>query len=91
MQPAVPPRPVRGIKNEWLAVILSLLLAGLGQIFVGYIKRGLVILSGSIVIVLLLPDYLLPLALIYLVWNVYDAYKLAKKHNQKLMSLRNPP
>lgn len=90
--PYVPPRPVRGAKNEWLAAVLSLLLSGLGQIYVGRIRRGLGILFGGIIIALLFPEDLFTLLLlIYWVWSAYDAYNLAKKHNQELMRTGNPP
>ena len=83
--PYVPPRQVVGAKNIWLATLLSFIITGSGQMYVGHVRRGLGILFFGIVLVLLLPENLLPLAVIYLIWNIYDAYRLAKKHNQELM------
>lgn len=90
------PRPLRGPKNEWLAVVLSFLISGLGQMYVGRIKRGLTILFRGIVISLLLPEdlpeglILLPL-IIYDMWNTYDAYSLAKKYNQERLKTESSP
>ena len=94
-QPTVPthvlPRPVMSTKNEGLAAVLSFLFSGLGQIYVGRIGRGLGILLGGIVIALIGWILLWIPLLVYWVWNIYDAYNLAKEYNQELMRTGNPP
>ncbi len=85
------PRPVAGMKNEGLAAVLSFLFSGLGQIYVGRIGRGIGILIGGIVIALISPLLLWIPLLIYWIWNIYDAYNLAKQYNRELMRTGSPP
>jgi len=68
-------------KDPGIAALLSFFVAGAGQIYVGAVGRGLVIFGGFVLLwILFLFDGLLPLiGLIYWIWNVYDAYNLAKK------------
>lgn len=67
-----------------IAVVLSILIPGLGQIYLGQVKRGiLLIIAGfgiGVVASFLLPfPYSLIVSGVYWGWNVWDAYKLAKK------------
>ena len=89
--PYVPPRPMAGTKNEGLAAVLSFIFSGLGQIYVGQIGRGIGILIGGIIVAFIGWVFLWIPLLVYWVWNVYDAYNLAKKYNQELMRTGNPP
>jgi hypothetical protein len=52
-----------------MAVILSIIFPGLGQIYYGKILKGIVMLLLAMT----------PLYLLILVWSVWDAYKLSKK------------
>ncbi len=68
-------------KSRSTAVILSVLIAGVGQMYLGEVGRGVAILIIAIVLGVflgfLLPFYLsLPVLFIYYIWQIYDAYKL---------------
>ena len=89
--PYVPPRPATGTKNEGLAAVLSVLWSGLGQIYVGRIGRGLGIMVGGIILALVSWILLWIPMLFYWVWNIYDAYNLARRYNQELARTGNPP
>ncbi|MFQ6075527.1 MAG: hypothetical protein ACE5Z5_05265 [Candidatus Bathyarchaeia archaeon] len=71
--------------------MLSAFWSGLGQIYVGRIGRGLGIMVGGILLALFSWILLWIPLLIYWIWNIYDAYKLAKKYNQELMRTGTPP
>ena len=70
------------IKSTGIAAILSFFIPGLGQIYCGAILRGIVILIGAVIaaclIILVIGIILYP---ILWVWNIYDAYTMAKKIN----------
>jgi len=71
-------------KDPILAGILSFLLPGLGQIYVGDIGRGILITIIAFIIALLA---LLSNLLIYLAFHfiqIYDAYKEASEYNNLL-------
>ncbi len=71
-------------KSEAVALLLSFLLPGLGQIYLGRIFRGLAFLFGTIAVGLL--TFGLGGFLIW-IWNIIDAYNLAKKHNLILYNI----
>jgi TM2 domain-containing membrane protein YozV len=69
-----------------LAVILSIVIWGLGHMYIGRIKRGIVILLSGIAIMFLasvLTSSLVSLlvALGYLIWLIYDLSKIIRKIN----------
>jgi TM2 domain-containing membrane protein YozV len=83
-------KPVKE-KSLALTIILSVIIFGLGQIYLGLIGRGLAILIegfiGSNVLSMLLPFYIsLPLIIIFWLWQTYDAYKSYKKMNPRVVS-----
>ena len=60
-------------KNIYIAMILSLLVTGLGNIYNGLYKRGIAEFAISIVMWLL--NFVIPyLGLIYLAWLLYVLY-----------------
>ncbi|MCZ7383629.1 MAG: zinc ribbon domain-containing protein [Candidatus Methanoperedens sp.] len=81
-------------KNVALAVVLSFLIPGLGQIYCGKVARGVGILVLSILMFMIFgfaagsnpssSEPVLPFLLWILVylWNLYDAYKLSGKINR---------
>lgn len=80
----VPAAPRRPRKNPWIALILSLLVTGVGQIYVGRIARGLAFLGGVLFISFVLDAYLdyeqlLLLGAALSVISAIDAYRLAKE------------
>ena len=64
-------------KSPLLAALLSFLLIGMGQVYLGQIEKGLLMLG--VVLVLMMTVALGPLGLVILLFNVVDAYLLALK------------
>lgn len=62
-----------------LAALLSLLLVGMGQVYLGQVEKGLVILG--VVLLLVLTAAPGPLGIVILFLNVLDAFLLARKLN----------
>lgn len=65
-------------KNVWVAVLLSLLIVGLGHFYLGLPKKGAMLLILTVISWILIAVFigiiLYPLLLIY---GVYDAYQSA--------------
>jgi len=85
---------VRSERNEGLAAVLSFLWAGVGQIYVNEIKRGLLIilaysllLVAGIVLMIAVNVFvglvLCALGVVLWIWNIFDAHDLAKKYNER--------
>jgi TM2 domain-containing membrane protein YozV len=77
-----PPR-----KTPMLAAILSLLITGSGQIYLGRVGRGLCFLGVVLLVSILLDgiltfDELMIIGLSLSVISAWDAYRLARKINQ---------
>jgi TM2 domain-containing membrane protein YozV len=76
----------RTSKNKWIALILSLLITGLGQLYLRKYRRAGVFLGGTLIIGILLRLYfsyekvLLFGALISVI-SAWDAYQLAQEIN----------
>jgi TM2 domain-containing membrane protein YozV len=71
-------------KSLGVTIVLSVIIFGLGQIYLGFVKRGIIILIagyvGSVVVSLFLPFYLsIPFIVVFWIWQIYDAYKLHSK------------
>jgi TM2 domain-containing membrane protein YozV len=72
-------------KDPAIAAILSFIITGLGQVYLGYYLRGIVLFIISALILLVLPRYSSHNQLNFLATLVigiiatYDAYKLAKQ------------
>lgn len=89
-QPSLEGMPATRIsarKNVALAVILSLLITGLGQVYLGLWKRGLVYILASLTINILLEPYItveqMMLAGIgFSVLSAVDAYMIARHINR---------
>ena len=64
-------------KNVWVAVLLSLLLVGLGHFYLGLPKKGAMLLIITIVCFMLIAVFigiiLYPLVLIYGIYDVYQS------------------
>jgi TM2 domain-containing membrane protein YozV len=75
-------------KSPILAAILSLLIAGVGQFYVGRFSRGLILLLLDLITFALFvwihPDVGGFLNLAVTVYSAYDAYKLAVEINRKI-------
>src|SRR5437867_806253 len=66
-------------KSEVLALVLSLVIPGAGQMYCGKIGRGVGILIVTIVLLLFF------VGIIVYIWQIYDAYKCAQRYNREHM------
>lgn len=88
-------------KSEGIAAVLSFLVPGLGQIYVGKIGRGIgllfmlfVLWFAMIMLIAMVPEatlLILALFLCYYVYCIYDAYKLARDYNEYMVANRRKP
>ena len=83
-------------KEPWLAVVLSSCFSGIGQIYAGRVRRGIILILIHIFLFFvsfwswLSPkcDVLISIGLILiffaiLIWNLFDAHKCARKANSQ--------
>ena len=72
-------------KSPGTAIVLSVLIMGLGQIYVGKIARAV----GFWVVALILIFTFVGILVLPILWifNLYDAHQLANRHNEELMRL----
>ena len=71
-------------KRTWVAVVLSLLVTGLGQVYLGEWRRGLAFFGTAFVIGFVAFDYvsydkLIIMGAILAVMAAYDAYNISKR------------
>jgi TM2 domain-containing membrane protein YozV len=64
-------------KSSALAALLSFLLVGMGQIYLGQVEKGLTMLGMVLLLMLTVP--LGPLKFVILLFNVLDAFLLARR------------
>ena len=73
-------------KRLWLTILLAVLVAGVGHMYLGFVKRGIVILVIGIVLWIVttffVPEPFSWLAFAYFIWQIWDAYKHYKKLNE---------
>ena len=74
---AVTAMPVAQQKSPVLAALLSFLLVGMGQIYLGQVEKGLCMLA--VVLLLIMTAFVGPLGILILVLNVVDAFVLGVK------------
>jgi TM2 domain-containing membrane protein YozV len=72
-------------KSTWVAVVLSLLVTGLGQVYLGEWRRGLAFFGTAFVIGFVASDYvsydkLIIMGVILAVIAAYDAYNISKRN-----------
>jgi len=65
-------------KDPILAAILSFIIPGVGQIYVGATTRGVVYIILAIILYLL---FIIP-GVIFAIYALYDAYRLAQQYNE---------
>ena len=73
-------------KRLGLTILLAVLVSGVGHIYLGVIKRGIIILIVAIILGITIPLFIpVPYSWIimigYWVWQIYDAYEQYKKMN----------
>jgi TM2 domain-containing membrane protein YozV len=74
-------------KNPTIAVVLSLLITGAGQIYLGKVGRGLVFLVGTLLLSILLEGMItfeetLIIGAAISIVSAWDAYRIAKQINE---------
>ena len=74
---AVTAMPLAQQKSPVLAALLSFLLVGMGQIYLGQVEKGLCMLA--VVLLLIMTAFIGPLGIVILVLNVVDAFVLGVK------------
>lgn len=85
-KPAGAPAEVSGLlpndqpKSPGLAALLSFLLVGMGQIYLGQVEKGLCMLA--VVLLLIMSALMSPLGVVILFLNVLDAFVLGRKVKQ---------
>ena len=67
-------------KSPVLAALLSFLMVGMGQIYIGQVEKGLTMIG--VVLLLIVTVVLGPLGLMILLFNVVDAFVLARIVNK---------
>jgi len=72
--------PVDSPKSPGLAALLSFLLVGMGQIYLGQVEKGLCMLG--VVLLLIMSAASGPLGLVIILLNVLDAFLLGRKVKQ---------
>lgn len=75
---------VRGGKKVWVAVLLSFLVTGLGQFYLGKRRRALIFFFGTLLLGVVLSfsfdqNQLMVIGLIIALFSAIDAYQLASK------------
>lgn len=66
------------VKNPVVALILSLLIAGLGQLYNGEVKKGIQMFVGAVI------GSIITVGIVWFViviWSAIDAYTVAKENN----------
>ena len=84
-QPGLEVKPKKPVKRVWIALLLSLLVTGLGHIYLGRWRRGLTILTvtlavGAAASLYLSYDQVMMIGAVFAVVSAYDAYQLAKRN-----------
>ncbi|WP_341278583.1 sugar ABC transporter permease [Paenibacillus sp. FSL H8-0537] len=68
------------LKKPWLAILLSFIYPGLGHLYLGYVKKGIVLLVVEFISILLISVvvgiFLYPIIWIY---SIVNAYQLSTK------------
>lgn len=96
--------PLIGLKSENTTLILSIVLgllglSGIGHMYVGKFGKGIVILIGSWILlvigiallIILIGVIFLIIALVLVIWQITDARKLCRQYNDHLKRTGTPP
>ena len=71
-------------KNPTLAMLLSFLIPGLGQIYNGQVAKGILFIVAQVINALLMAIFIgFITGIAVLIWAMYDAYKTAEAINQQ--------
>ena len=79
-------QPIRqeGVKKVWIAVVLSFLITGLGQFYLGAHRRAIAFFGGTLVAGFFLSYYysqeqIMGFGVVMALISAYDAYQIAMK------------
>jgi TM2 domain-containing membrane protein YozV len=76
-------------KSLPLTIILAVIISGVGHMYLGYVKRGIIILVIGITI-WAITSWLIPfgwiIGIAYWIWQIYDVYKLYKSKAGQTLS-----
>ena len=99
--PIPPPNPQYQhlYKNEGTALILSIILGflglcGIGQVYAGQVKRGVIMIIVGIILVivgLLTMGIGLIAYLAYFIWGIFDTQKVCRQYNAFVTQNGRPP
>ena len=75
---------ITGECNVFLAIILSVIIPGLGTIYAGYVKDGLILLVAAVICGILGFLFFFPWIVNLVIWiyGIYDAYKKSDDSNK---------
>lgn len=75
-------------KSEGLALILSLLITGLGHIYAGKTDKGIALLIAQVVCLVVGMFLLVPwvISLVLWIYGMYDSYVITKEYNEYLLA-----
>lgn len=75
-------------KSEGLALLLSLIITGLGHIYVGKSDKGAALLIAQIICLVAGAFVLIPwiISLVLWIYGMYDSYVIAKEYNEYLLT-----
>ncbi|WP_453993207.1 DUF6677 family protein [Bacillus nitroreducens] len=73
------------MKKGWLALVLSIFFPGLGHLYLGKVKKGVLLIVAEIVSILLIPVVvgIVTLPLVYL-YAIINSYTSTSKVNEEL-------
>ena len=82
-QPVLEAASRKPVKKTWIAVLLSLLVTGLGHVYLGRWKRGLTIFITTLAVGVVASlyftyDQVMFIGLLFALFSAYDAYLLSR-------------
>jgi TM2 domain-containing membrane protein YozV len=82
------------LKNAGIAAVLAFLIAGLGHIYLGLVTKGILYIVLSFVLwVLGIFTFGITwvIYIIFWLWQIYDAYKMANQYNSTVQQTGRAP
>ena len=82
-QPVLEAASRKPVKKTWITVLLSLLVTGLGHVYLGRWRRGLTIFImtlavGGVASLYFTYDQIMLIGLLFALFSAYDAYLLSR-------------
>ncbi|NLK26041.1 MAG: zinc-ribbon domain-containing protein [Euryarchaeota archaeon] len=93
--PAYPGQPAYALplKSAGIAAVLALIIPGVGHIYAGMITRGILYLILNVVLWTIgwITVFGLIIALVFYIWQIYDAYNKTNEYNRLLQQTGRAP